>query len=81
MSVTNERVFYKINNARNALGPGVYDVEKSGKFIALTPKSTLKWEKVKTQRFITPLPESKIGPGSYNLNKVDKNIFSPRFAR
>ena len=58
MSVTSkERVFFKMNNDINALGPGVYNVEKSSKVIALSPKSTVKWAKCKSHRF-TPLLES-----------------------
>ena len=79
MNVTYKDSHKWTSNDLRALGPGVYDVEKSSKVIALTPKSTVKWENSKSHRF-TPMPESKIGPGSYNLF-MDKNNLNPSFAR
>jgi hypothetical protein len=76
----------RLTNDGSTLGPGAYDVDKSSKTQAMSPRGAIKWSNSKSKRpdfFTRTYTEQGVGPGSYHLRAktIDRSITNPTIPR
>lgn len=60
----------RLTNDGSSLGPGAYNVDKSSKTQAQSPRGAVKWSHSKSKRpdnFTKTYTQLEVGPGAYNL--------------
>lgn len=76
----------KLKNEGQQVGPGQYNVDKSSKVVAQSPKGGVKWSHSKSERknhFILNTTSLEVGPGKYHakIKTLDRNIPNPTIPR
>ena len=75
----------RLTNDGSTLGPGAYNVDKSSKTIAQSPKFTTKWANSKSKRpdhFNKTFQQNQVSPASYSAKKnQDRSIQNPTIPR
>ena len=73
-----------MTNDGATIGPGQYNVAKSIKAVAQSPRGAIKWSNSKSTRqdhFTKSYTSAEVGPGKYSTKGIDRSIQNPTIPR